>query len=91
MISISAKSRVVTFGETRVVHCDSMKRREWILGEEIVDELYEYKNLGVLNNYMGFFSSNVDDNIQKTRSKAGMIFSSNLNRRKVNPIMFVKF
>ena len=47
---------------------------EWILGEETVDELYEYKNLGVLKNYIGSFSSNVEDNIEKTRSKAGMIF-----------------
>ena len=73
---------MVTFGETRVVHCESMKRREWILGGETVDELYEYKNLGVLKNYIRSFSSNVDDNIEKIRSKAGMIFSSNLDRQK---------
>ena len=85
------KCGVVTFGETRVVHCESMKRREWILGGETVDELYEYKNLGVLENYIDSFSSNGDDNIEKTRSKAGMIFSSNLDRRKVNPLIFVKF
>ena len=66
---------MVTFGETRVVHFSSMKRREWILGGDIVDELYEYKNLGVLKNYIGSFSSSVEDNIEKTRSKAGMFFS----------------
>ena len=91
----NSKSGVVTFGETRVVHCYSMKRREWILGGEIVDELYEYKNLGVLKSYIGSFSLNVDDgvddNIEKTHSKAGMIFSSNLDRRKVTPLIFVKF
>ena len=59
-------------------------------GREIVDELYEYKNLEVFKNCVGFFSSNVNDNIEKTRSKAGMIFSSNLDRRKVNPFVFVK-
>ena len=36
----NSKSGVVTFGEPRVVHCDLMKMREWILGGEIVDELY---------------------------------------------------
>ena len=83
---------MVTFGETRVVHWDSMKRRDWILGGEIVDELHEYKNLEVLKNYVGSFSSNVDDNIDKiTRGKAEMTFFSNLNRRKVNPRIFVKF
>ena len=32
----NSKSSVVTFGKTRVVHCDSMKRREWILGGDAV-------------------------------------------------------
>ena len=67
-------SEVVTFGETRIVHCELMKMREWILGLETVDEFSEYKNLGVLKNCIGSFSSNADDNIEKTRSKAGMIF-----------------
>ena len=87
----NSKSGVVTFGETRVVHCYSMKRREWILGGEIADEFYEYENLGVLKNYIRSFSSNVDDNIEKIRSKAGMIFPSSLDQRKVNPLIFVKF
>ena len=56
-----------------------------------MDELYEYKNLGVLKDYIGSFSSNVDNNIEKTSDKAGMIFPSNLDRRKVNPLIFVKF
>ena len=87
----NSKSGVVTFGETKAVHYQSMKKREWILGEDTVDELYEYKNLGVLKNYIGCFSSNVDDNIEKTRNKAGMIFSSHLDRRKVNPLTYVNF
>ena len=50
---------MVTFGETRVVHCNSIKRREWILGgrRDNVDELYKCKNLGVLKNRDGSFSS----------------------------------
>ena len=84
------KSGVVTFGETKAVHYHSMKTREWILGGNTVDELYEYKNLGVLKNYIGFFSSNVDDNIEKTGNKDGIIFSSHLDQRKVNPLMYVK-
>ena len=68
-----------------------MKTRERILGEDTVDELYEYKNPGILKNYIGSFSSNVDDNIEKTRNKTGMIFSSHSDRRKVNPLKYVKF
>ena len=68
-----------------------MKECEWALGDDTVKELYEYKNLGVLKNYCGSFASNVSDNIDKTRKKAGMIFSSNVDRRKTNPLIYVKF
>ena len=50
-------------------HFESLKNREWFLGDTKVEELYEYKNLGVLKNYVGSFSSNIDDNIDKTRKK----------------------
>ena len=46
-----------------------MNECKWILGDESVDELYEYKNLGVVNNYTGPFSSDVQDNIDKTRKR----------------------
>ena len=85
------KSGVVTFGECKLAHYENMNERKWLLGDESVDELYEYKNLGVVKNYTGSFSSNVQDNIDKTRKKAGMIFSANFDRRKVNPLIYVKF
>ena len=85
------KSGIVTYGETKPVHFEEMKEREWILGDGTVDELYEYKNLGVLKNYIGSFSSIVEDNIDKTRKKAGIIFSSNFDRRKVNPLYTSSF
>ena len=68
-----------------------MNEREWISGDDIVQELYEYKNLGVLKNYIGSFSPNVTDNIETTRKKVGMIFSSSFDRKKTNPLIFVKF
>ena len=68
-----------------------MKEREWPLGDDTVEELYEYKNLGVLKNYCGSFASNISDNIDKTRKKAGMIFSSNVDRHKTSPLIYVKF
>ena len=85
------KSGVVTFGETKPIHSRLMKEREWTLGDTKVDELYEYKNLGVLKNYAGSFTSNILDNIEKTRKKAGMIFSSDFNRRKTKPLIYIKF
>ena len=79
-----SKSGVVTFGQTKPHHFESLKNREWLLGDTKVEELYEYKNLGVLKNYVGSCSSNIDDNIDKTRKKVGMLFSSSFDRRKVN-------
>ena len=85
-----SKSGIVTFGESKPQHFESMKNRVWLLGDTIVDELYEYKNLAVLKNYLGSFSSNVEDNIDKTRKKVRLIFASNFDRRKVNPLVYVK-
>ena len=44
-----------------------------------------------MKNYVGSFSSNVEDNIDKTRKKAGMIFASGLDRQKVNQFVYIKF
>ena len=43
------------------MHCQSMNERDWVLENDFVDELYEYKNLGVVKNYIGSFSSNADE------------------------------
>ena len=85
------KNGVVTFDESMPLHLDAMQSRKWVLGDDRVDELYEYKNFGVLINYVGSFSSNIDDKIEKTQKKAGMNFSSNLDRRKINTVVYVKF
>ena len=51
-----------------------MKEREWTLGDTEVDELYEYKNLAVLKNYAGSFTSNILDNIEKHARKPEWFF-----------------
>ena len=79
-----SKGGIVTSGESKRQHFESMKNLMWLLGDTIADELYEYKNLGVLKNYVGSFSSNVEDNIDETRQKVGLIFASNFDRRKVS-------
>ena len=60
------KSGIVTFVESKCVHSDVMKERTWVLGGEPVTELYEYKNLSVVKNYIGSFSTNAVGNIDKT-------------------------
>ena len=72
------KCGVVTFGESKALHFQSMNEQEWKLENNIVDGVYEHKNLGVLKNFVGSFSFNMTDNIEKTREKAGMIFPPNL-------------
>ena len=51
------KSGVITFGETKLLHSKSMKEHEWMwmLGDAIVNELYEYKDLGVLKKLCELF------------------------------------
>ena len=86
-----SKSCVVTFGESKPLHCKSMTEREWALGDNTVEKLYEYNNLGVLKNYCGSYASNISGNIDKTCKKAGMIFSSNVDRRETDSLIYVKF
>ena len=66
---IHAKSGIVTFGESKRVHSETMKERTRVLGGEFFVELYEYKNLGVVKNYIGSFSTNADDDIDKNSGK----------------------
>ena len=44
----------------------------------------------MLKNYAGSFSSDVEDNFDKNREKVDSIFASNFDRRKVNPLIYVK-
>ena len=44
-----------------------------------------------MKNYVGSFCSNVTDNIEKSRKKAGIIFSSKFDRRKTSPLVYIKF
>ena len=85
-----SKSGIITFSKTKPIHCKSMKEREWALSDDTVKELYKYKNFGVLKNYCGSFASNVSDTIEKTHKKVGMIFSSNVDHRKTNTLIYAK-
>ena len=85
------KSGVVTFGECKPIHSKLMKECKWLLGHTAVYEQCEYKNLGVLKNYANSFSTNVEDNIEKARKKAGMIFACNFDHRKTKPLIYIKF
>ena len=87
------KRGIVTFREAKRVHCQFMREHDSILGNDSIKELYEYKNfpVGVMKNYIGSFSSIADENIDETWKKAGIIFSSNFDRQKVNPLIYIIF
>ena len=87
----NTNSGTMTFGEDKRTHCTRMNEREWKSGLQNLDELYACKNLGVTKNYISSSVSEINDNIEKTRKKAGMIFSANFDRRKVNPLIYIKF
>ena len=84
------KTSVVAFGESPAEHSTNKQTRNWSLGPDHVDEEDQYVNLGVYKN-CGSFSKNVDENIAKTRKKAGMLFSANFVRKCVNPMIYFKF
>ena len=79
------------FGECKPIHSKLMKERKWLLGHTAVNELCEYKNLGVLKNYANSFSTIVEDNIEKNRKKAAIIFACNFDRRKTKLLIYIKF
>ena len=67
--SIKWRCGVVTIGECKPAHHENVNKCQWLLGDESVHELNEYKNLCVVKSYMGSFSSNVQDNTDKTRKR----------------------
>ena len=88
---IMKKTAVVTFGESLACHSKAMKQRNWHVGPTYIDERDEYTNLGVYKNYCGSFAKNIDESITKTRKKAGMLFAATFDRRRTNPMVYLKF
>ena len=68
-----------------------MKVRQWRIGPNHIYEKSEYVSLGVFKNYCGSFDKNIDENITKARKNAGMLFSADFDRRRMNPMVYIKF
>ena len=84
------KSGVVVLGESKIQHAKNMLSRNFNLGLDVVKERKEYKNLGVTKNYAHSCSSDIDEAIKKARRKGGMILSMGFDRKKVNPLIYIK-
>ena len=84
------KSGVVVSGESKIQHAKNMLSRKFNLGLDVVKERKEYKNLGVTKNYAHSCSRDIDEAIKKARRKGGMILSMGFDRKKVNPLIYIK-
>ena len=69
------------FGESRVQHYREKLTRHWGLVGNVVTELDEYKNLGVVKNYTSSPRLDISEAIEKTRKKAGMLLNGCTDRR----------
>ena len=89
-----SKSGVVVFGESRVLNYREKQARHWELDGNVVIELDEYKNLGVVKNYASSSRLDISEAIEKTGKKAGMLLNAVLNarteRRKTSPTIYIK-
>ena len=84
------KSGIVVFGETPAMHGKMINTRKLFIGSSLIEEVKEYTNLGIYKNYCGSFATNIDENITKARKKAGMLFSARFDRRRTNPLVYLK-
>ena len=84
------KSGVVVFEESKIQHAKNMMSRKFNLGLDVVKERKEYKHLGVTKNYANSCSGDIDEAIKKARHKGGMILSMGFDRKKVNPLIYIK-
>ena len=84
------KSGIVDFGETPAMHGRMINTRKFFIGSSLIEEVKEYINLGIYKNYCGSFAANIDENITKARKKAGMLFSARFDRRRTNPLVYLK-
>ena len=73
------KTRVLVFGKCAVTHSKNK-----YVSRNLVFENSEYVNLGVFKNRFGYFHKNIDENITEARKKAGMLFSADFDRRRMN-------
>ena len=84
------KSRIVVFGETPAMHGRMINTRKFFIGSSLTEEVKEYTNLGIYKNYCGSFVTNSNENITKAKEKAGMLFSARFDRRRTNPLVYLK-
>ena len=69
-----------------VQHYHEKLTRHWELDGNVVTELDEYKNLGVVKNYTSSSRLDISEGIEKTRKMAGMLLKAVLIVEKLTPL-----
>ena len=84
------KSGIITFGETKLQHFESLNNRELFLGDTEVEGFTNIRISVSLRITSAYFPQ-ILTTISIRPGKVGMIFSSNLCRQTVNSLVYVKF
>ena len=94
-LSIQSVPKPSFYCTNRPDYCKSMKECERALGDDdMAEKLWEYKSLaiGVLKITVAHLHPRFVINIEKkTGKETGMIFSSNVDCCKTNPLIYIKF
>ena len=73
------------FGESQVQHCHEKQARHWEIDGNVVTELEEYKNLGVVKNYSSSSRLDISEAIAKLEKRRECFYMAVLIRRNTNP------
>ena len=84
------KSGIVVFGETPAMIGRMINTRMFAIGSSPIEELKEYFIQGIYKNYCGSFATNIDEKITKAMKKSGILFSARFDRRRTNPLVYLK-
>ena len=84
------KSGMVTFSEHGPHYFREKNNRSWKLGDEVVEELNEHKNIGIVKNYVGSFQSDVDEAIEINKKKGWNDFKWLYQPQKYKPFDIYK-
>ena len=75
---------------SRVQHYREKLTRHWELDGNVVAELDEYKNLGVVKNHTSSSRLDISEAFEKIREKAEMLLNGCTDPRNTNPTIYIK-
>ena len=71
-------------------HYREKQARHWKLDGDIVTELDEHKNVGVVKSYVTSSRLGISEAAGENSKKAGMLLNGCIDGRKTNPTIYIK-